>query len=103
MSKIEDWNKELTQEEKETYADMYIEQMEENWLNGEPYQAYTHVAKDICRESGCKIMHALDITKLIAKTHRKRLEDMDYTITKEGGFYIAREAFAEARKTEGSG
>jgi len=81
---------EISKEYIETLADMYIEEMENRFLNNEAYFNALEVAADIRKGEGFSARNTLKVTEAIRERHAARLIEMGYDLGKptDSSFYL---------------
>ncbi len=86
--------------EKDDYAELFVEEMENKWMQGEPYQNAITLMNAIRNHVGCGLRDARDIVGRIAANNREGLEAMGYTMQTHGDrrhFFLTEQKFEEIK------
>ncbi len=79
-------HKEINPEDKGTYAEMYVERMEDKWAGDKPFRGSLDLATEIINQQRCRVRDAIDIVRIIKRDYAERLIDMGYEFDKGKGF-----------------
>lgn len=93
--------KSLSEADKNTYADMYIGEMETRWTDGKPYDNAITLIRDVRKEARCSLKDAKDIVDRIAEKHRGRLEAMMYEFHTDKHFFLPKDKIAQIKRDAG--
>lgn len=91
---------ELDPKDLDAYAEIYIEQMEECWMQGRPYRSSVVVAKHIMNENNCQVSSAVDVKNRMIQNHISRLKTMMYNV-QGNSFSLTQEQVDQIRRDAG--